>query len=68
MRTTLQIDDHVLDAVREMARSRHCSAGAMVTALLKQALLGERSAAQDPRLSTTGAVNKIRAELFGSGL
>ena len=41
MRTTLDIDDDVLAAAKEMARLEHVSAGKIVTRLLRLAMLGE---------------------------
>ena len=38
MRTTLNIDDDLLFAVKELARGRSTSAGAVVSALLRQSL------------------------------
>lgn len=38
MRTTLDIDDSVLDAVKELARRQGKSAGAVLSALARQAL------------------------------
>lgn len=40
MRTTLDIDDDVLAAAKELARTRGTSAGAVVSSLLRQALSG----------------------------
>ena len=66
MRTTIDIDDHLLDAVRELARSQRRSAGRVVSDLLRQALLGERGGASSVLLSTTGAVNRIRNQVLGA--
>ena len=38
MRTTLNIDDDLLFAVKELARAQSTSAGAVVSALLRQSL------------------------------
>ena len=38
MRTTLDIDDDVLEAAKERARREHKTAGQVVSALLRQAL------------------------------
>lgn len=40
MRTTLDIDDDVLAAAKEIARSQGVSVGAVVSGLLRQALAG----------------------------
>jgi len=39
MRTTLQLDDDVLDAARVLARRRRLSVGAVISELARQALL-----------------------------
>ena len=38
MRTTLDIDDDVLAAVKELSKQRNCSAGQMISLLARQAL------------------------------
>ena len=38
MRTTLNIDDEVLTAAREIARRRHTTAGAIISELARRAL------------------------------
>jgi hypothetical protein len=51
MRTTLDIDDEVLRAAKEIARRRHSTAGAVISALARQALTaagGEASAIAEP--------------------
>ena len=65
MRTTLEIDDHLLDAVRDLARLRRCSNGEVVSQLLRQALLGERVASAGAPMSSTAVVNRIRQQLHG---
>lgn len=40
MRTTLDIEDDVLEAAKELARKQHISAGQMVSRLLRTALSG----------------------------
>lgn len=40
MRTTLDIDDDVLAAAKELSRQQHVSAGQMVSRLLRKALAG----------------------------
>ena len=42
MRTTLNIDDDLLIAVREVARRESTSAGAVVSSLLRRSLAGEK--------------------------
>ena len=44
MRTTLDIEDDVLTATRELARRQGVSAGQVVSKLLRSALTGEASA------------------------
>ena len=50
MRTTLDIDDEVLNAAKEIARRRRTSAGAVISELARRALtqpaLGPRGAAE----------------------
>jgi len=65
MRTTIDIDDHLLDAVRDMARMRRCTNGEVVSDLLWQALLGERAAGTGAPMSSTAVVNRIRQQLLG---
>jgi Arc/MetJ family transcription regulator len=65
MRTTIDIDDHLLDAVRDLARLRRCTNGEVVSDLLRQALLGERVASTGAPMSSTAVVNRIRQQLLG---
>ena len=51
MRTTLDIDDDLLAAAKELSRQRNCSAGQVVSQLLRQALTSR--AGQDAK--TRGA-------------
>jgi len=50
MRTTLDIEDDVLAAAKELARRQGISAGQVVSRLLRAAMSGEvaRGAAEDP--------------------
>jgi hypothetical protein len=41
MRTTLDIEDDVLDVTRELARRSNLSAGAVISRLLREALQGK---------------------------
>jgi predicted transcriptional regulator len=41
MRTTLNIDDDVLAAAKELARARHTSTGRVVSQLLRSVLTGQ---------------------------
>lgn len=45
MRTTLDIDDDVLQAVKELARKQHSTAGKVLSSLVRQALTGAGQAA-----------------------
>jgi hypothetical protein len=56
MRTTLDIDDDVLAAAKELARSQHTSAGRVVSQLLRQALSGRTP----PEHEETGSVGGFR--------
>ena len=72
MRTTLDIDDDILEAAREMARREHSSAGKVVSRLLRLAIAGavEKSTgnrepvvggfAPSGRLVTNDAIDKLR--------
>lgn len=54
MRTTIDIDDDVLRAAKELARIQGTSAGAVVSQLLRQALSGAGAAAKGGRKAATG--------------
>ncbi len=59
MRTTLDIEDDLLIAAKEMARREHTSAGRIVSRLMRQALtqlggLGAKFVAESP-MSSTGS-------------
>lgn len=45
MRTTIDIEDDVLMAARELARLQHVSAGHVVSKLIREALAGRQSQA-----------------------
>ena len=49
MRTTLDIDDDLLTAAKELARREGASAGAVVSRLLRQALTGTGRASGAPK-------------------
>ena len=53
MRTTLQLDDDVLDAARVLARQRHLSVGAVISALARQALR-RPAGPEEPRSERSG--------------
>lgn len=48
MRTTLDIDDDVLAAAKELARRQHVSAGQAISRLLREAMSGANSNGQPP--------------------
>ncbi len=52
MRTTLDIEDDVLAAARELARRQGTSAGQMVSRLLRAALSGSASMGPSPAADT----------------
>jgi hypothetical protein len=57
MRTTLDIDDDLLAAAKELSRQQGVSAGQVVSALLRQALAGGgevRAPAGNPAMSNFG--------------
>lgn len=54
MRTTLNIDDDLLIAVKELARRESRSAGAVVSALLRQSLLHGARGGEESRGEETG--------------
>lgn len=54
MRTTLDIDEAVLAAAKELARSQHLSTGQVVSDLLRKVLTGQAGHAAAPTRSTAG--------------
>ena len=54
MRTTLDIEDDVLAAAKELARRQGTSAGQMVSLLLRAALTGPRDSVQPPSAEAAG--------------
>ena len=59
MRTTLNIDDEVLRAAREIAQQRNLPTGVVVSNLLRQALTGQTPMARDNR-GAPGSVGGFR--------
>lgn len=55
MRTTLDIEDDVLAAAKEIARRQHLSAGQVVSRLLREALQGGAEGAG----TTTGGLKRV---------
>ena len=47
MRTTLDIDDEVLMAAKELARQQHVAVGKVISALARDALTGRTRGAED---------------------
>lgn len=60
MRTTLDIDDSVLDAVKELARRQGSTAGAVLSTLARQALLQGATAPQNSATAEAPAVYGFR--------
>ena len=54
MRTTLDIDDDVLRAAKEMARQQRLSAGQVVSRLLRQAMTGSKPSEAQEACGVTG--------------
>lgn len=55
MRTTLDIDDDILAAAKEMAHDQRVSAGRLISRLLRQAMTGQNSLTPTPQTQTTTA-------------
>lgn len=51
MRTTLDIDDDVLRAAKELARREKKSAGAVISELTRKALTATPSSMQEPKMA-----------------
>ena len=67
MRTTLDIEDDVLDAARELARRDRISAGAAVSKLLRAALTGHANAgAAQPEAAASNGFRTIPAPTASS--
>lgn len=54
MRTTIDIDDDLLAASKELARHEGTTAGAVVSRLLRQALTARGAAEGEPRYAVPG--------------
>jgi hypothetical protein len=75
MRTTLTIDDDVLDAAKELARDRHVSVGEVISDLARKSLTLSVDSLEykngvpllpvrtDGRVVTLEMVNKLRDEM-----
>lgn len=55
MRTTIDIDDDILAAAKEMAHSQCLSAGRVISRLLRQAMTGQSGLQQTPQVQMTVA-------------
>ena len=75
MRTTLDIDDDVLRAAKELARREKKSAGAVISELTRKALTAAPQSAREPKavhgfrpfprrggIVTNGQIDKMREE------
>lgn len=60
MRTTLDIDDDLLAAAKEISRQQGQTAGQVVSALLRRALAGGGLAGAQPSQQTQAAVGGFR--------
>ncbi len=60
MRTTLDIDDDVLAAAKELARQKHLSAGQVVSQLLRKVLTGRTENTPQDADSTKHSVAGFR--------
>lgn len=60
MRTTLDIDEDVLAAAKELARREHLPAGQVVSRLLRGVLTGQFGGMPAPNASATAAVAGFR--------
>jgi hypothetical protein len=56
MRTTLEIDDDVLAAAKELARRERSSAGAVLSKLARRALTGAAAASPVPEAVSSRAI------------
>ena len=54
MRTTLDIENDVLAAARELARQQNVAVGTVISRLVREALSGNRQAGEDAPPSVTG--------------
>jgi len=63
MRTTLDIDDDLLHAAKELARREGLTAGEMVSRLLRRSLTGDVSPVQAPQTRTVAGFKPFPAKL-----
>lgn len=67
MRTTLDIDDDVLSAAKELARRERLSIGCIVSRLLRQGLTGQPRAISPPSLEERELVSITGFRPFPAG-
>lgn len=65
MRTTLDIDDDILSAAKELARQEHLTAGQVVSRLLRSSLTGRPAGA--PGMDNSRTMPAAGFRPFGSG-
>ena len=65
MRTTLQLDDDVLAAVRVLARQRGSSIGDVISALARQALANELADKSQSALSSRSGLPQLPLKASG---
>ena len=61
MRTTIDIEDDVLAAARELARLQHVSAGQIVSRLVREALTGRQDMRTDADAKVVGGFRPFAA-------
>jgi len=67
MRTTLDIDDTVLAAAKELARSQHLSTGQVVSDLLRKAMTGQAGRVYEQANQLNGNQNAAGFRPFVTG-
>lgn len=67
MRTTLDIDEDVLEAAKELARRQNLSAGQVVSRMLRQALTGQSGSPASPDQEDLAAPTVAGFRPFSAG-
>jgi hypothetical protein len=67
MRTTLDIDEDVLEAAKELARRQNLSAGQVVSRMLRKALTGQAGQPRSPETPDSGAPAVAGFRPFAAG-
>jgi hypothetical protein len=67
MRTTLDIDEDVLEAAKELARRQNLSAGQVVSRMLRKALTGQNGQPEAPPAADSGAPTVAGFRPFTAG-